>query len=962
MHHFVKLLVLKQPSPVLLFGFCAPTRQQIHAWRRKTFNKNMPVLQYTAILDQLKTENFLQAIGNNIPFKIQNSDFLFKLSPRPQVLSDTSGHCYETNKPVAGLHSVVEFWALDKAFLLCQIEHSFAPLTGRKLKENMQQLFALLNQECGIDFTNEGGRLGNFEYYVPAKNIDSFEVCNVDDSTICLQKTHIIPQELIVNCAFENDGRWVDDCISIFPKESDYLTFSIDEPVTHYRIKVWEKESGILVYASECAFISEVQTNFMLVKEKIIQDPWTKELLQSASKHGEAIQDIERVKSTSGHDTIHVKRPDETPWRTANLVGQQICSVYKKTAAKGAFIPKTADKKGEIDSFQQIRKYISEAGLKKIVLADPYFSAKSAGKILARIPSKSLEFQVITALSKIDPDTGKANANAKEECKEFMKHNRNVFHENLLVQNVLRGTKAALHDRYLIRYFTSGRIDGFLLSNSLNSAGQSFPYVIAPFEPEVCLSVAEYLKNLTDFEYQSQLPKNEKVDIEILCSPIEAYDTGAPANKPILPFFLAKNDLLQAAVETCVAEGYFETGSTAESFTVLPDAIPRIIPVVFEQWLENPDNALIAIGQSLHHSYPQDLRKIKDVIQSIPNAGVYYLETISRLAGVIEERQNHHQKPTGSSQFEFWSIMNENAKVGSTSHLVDDPSHVYYAKEGYWSSLYELLWFIDPKEFVLLMESVKSPLMLSVLLPFIALAEYEQTAHQALLNSKWNWIHDLAAEWLWRNWKHNKFDLLMTLESMCTCEQLNQSAYILSRAAFYSRMLPVTTPQVAVEEGYKLCQDLIECIVNVCNETDNSVQQKTVALNKVKDVEATSNAWLLFSIAEDLENTILRNTLLDRIINDYCVRRRQLPCDPTDDQLYLEYVARSIHLRYGVQFSGWLSSKVLDWNAYSIWSEPYLRDRDFTLWNESLKVVKWDKQLLVTCQNLGYKLDERQKR
>lgn len=961
MHYFVKLLMLKQPSPILLYGFGAPTRQQSHFWRKKEFSKKIQVFQYTAILDEQGIDCFLKAIESNTSVRVNDVEFLFNLSLRPQVLSDTSGLCYETNKPVAGLHLVDEFWAVDKVSLIKTIEQSFSPCTGRELRECMQQLFDILNQECGIDFTDQGGRLGNFEYYTPGKNINSFEVRKKDHSTIRLYKKHPIYGKLIVNCAFKNDGRWVDDSIKVFPEESDHVTFKIDEPVTHYKIKIWEKESGLLIYASECTFIMEIRTNLSLVQARVAQDPWTKELLQSASKHSESIQEIEEVRATVGHDMIHVKAPNETPWRKANIVGKELCSIYKKTITKGAFVPKTADKKGEIDSFKKIRGYMEEGGLKKVVLADPYFSVKSAGKLLARIPSTELEFQVITALSEQDPDTGKDNANAKEKCKEFILHNRNIFHDNLQVLNVLRGKNAAFHDRYLIRYFEKDVIDGFLLSNSLNSAGQSFPYVIAPLEPEICLQVAEYLGNLVEPEYQNRLPKNEKAEIEVLCEAIEVDLSDGKQRKPTLPFFLTKEVHMQNAVETCVMLGYFKDGSSDESFTVDPHAIPRIIIEIFKQWSENPDDALIALGESFYHSYPQDLLEIKDLIQTIPDGSSHFLGAISRLADDIEKQQKHCTKPIQSKHFKLWSIMNGNATLGSISHLVNEPGHVFYGEKGYWSSLYELLWVIAPYEFMHIMESVNSPLMLSVLLEFIAITDYNREIHRVLLTSKRYWMHDLAADWMWRNWKKRKADLESELDLLNPLEMLEHSAYILSQAAFYVRMLANTEDELVVEEACNLCQHLIARIVDICNGTDNHVENEMEVLEKIKDVEPTTNAWLIFTIAKDINDLTLRNCLLDRVLNDYQIRRSDLRCDPIKNKLYLELVAHSIHLRYGHEFSVWMGSKILDRKALNTWLEPYLADRDYRRWSDSDKIVSWDKQLLIVCLDIGYELSEKQK-
>ena len=58
MQYFVKLLLLGLENPALLFGFCAPTEQPPHAWKRKELDNKPSILQYTAILNQSDKDSF----------------------------------------------------------------------------------------------------------------------------------------------------------------------------------------------------------------------------------------------------------------------------------------------------------------------------------------------------------------------------------------------------------------------------------------------------------------------------------------------------------------------------------------------------------------------------------------------------------------------------------------------------------------------------------------------------------------------------------------------------------------------------------------------------------------------------------------------------------------------------------------------------------------------------------------
>jgi len=955
MQYFVKLLLLGLENPALLFGFCAPTEQPPHAWKRKELDNKPSILQYTAILNQSDKDSLLNILNTKSSLNIGEEMLTLNLESRPSVFSDTSGLEWESNKPVSKFHIVDEYWNLDKAFLLNEIEQSFLPCNGRELRHNIQRLFEVLKKECGIDFSQEGERLGNFEYYTPGKYIDAFDVKRNNYTTIILRKKNTIPEELIVNCAAENEGRWVSNEVKAFYPDSDELAFSADEPMIHYKIKVWEKESGVLVYASESAFMMDINIDMATTSHKVIHDPWTQTLQQNASKHKDDIQKIERITVASRYDVINVTSEQPVPWRKATQDGKKICISYKTAKTKGAFVPKTADRKGEIDSFQKVREYIEEKGIKKAVLADPFFSVKSASKLLGRISSASVEFNVITALASTDPDTSEKNTDVKEQCKIFINQNRNLLHPNLTVQNVLRGNNPAFHDRYLIRYFDDGHIDGFLLSNSLNSAGQYFPYVIAPLESEVCLEVAEYLQNLMNPVYQNKLPEIEQVQIETLYSPARNREETEPEKKCVLPQLLTGESRIKDAVHSGVKLNYFEDGSNAKSFTVLPGALPTIIPMLFQHWNSNSETAIIALGEALYHTY-QGTYEAKEILQSIPNAIPRYVETILLLVEDVEERQKHGQKSIHSEQFAYWAIMNGNAEPGPISHWVDNPGHVYYKEEGYWWCLYKLLWLLNPEEFLHTLEAIKSPLMLSILIEYIALYDYDKGLHELLLKSKWEWMHDLGAEWVWRNCKSKNLDINAVLDSIETSMQLKQSAYLLSEAAFHARMLQANTPEADKVKAWELCIKLIERIAKLCNETEISNDEQINALGKVKDCEQTCNAWLILSIAQSIKDEAVRNAQLDRIINAYFNNNHSLPCNLDTDEQYIELVVKAAELRYKDTFEKYIGSKLLHWGALNDWMEPYFRDREYWRWSDSEKTVGWDVQFLNAYQKLGYKL------
>lgn len=298
--------------------------------------------------------------------------------------------------------------------------------------------------------------------------------------------------------------------------------------------------------------------------------------------------------------------------------------------------------------------------------------------------------------------------------------------------------------------------------------------------------------------------------------------------------------------------------------------------------------------------------------------------------------------------------MNGSAKPGPVSYWVDDPGHVCYKKDGYWSCLYELLLLLNPEKFLHTLETIKSPLMLSILIEHIALCDYDKDLHALILKSKWDWMHDLGAEWVWRNYKNRNLNINSVLDSTETHMQLMQSVYILSEAVFHARMLHAKASEA--EKEWNLCNNLIERIVKLCNETNLSNDEQINALRKVKDSEQTCNAWLILSIAQSVKNETVRNAQLDRIINAYFNLNHSLPFNLEKDVQYVKLVVKATVLRYKDTFEKHASSKLLHWDALNDWMEPYLRDRDYGHWSDAEKTVGWDVRFLKAYQELGYEL------
>ncbi len=150
-----------------------------------------------------------------------------------------------------------------------------------------------------------------------------------------------------------------------------------------------------------------------------IGDSWTNKLLHSAAKSSELIRtQLMKVQRITTDRTISIRSEHESVLDEAMEDGYSLFKDYQKKEETGAFISNTPTT-GEIDSFLQVRAYIEQSSVCKAVIADPYFSARAAEKLLTRIQRTDLELEIITSLGSLDPDTNQ-KSNVCEETRAFL--------------------------------------------------------------------------------------------------------------------------------------------------------------------------------------------------------------------------------------------------------------------------------------------------------------------------------------------------------------------------------------------------------------------------------------------------------------------------------------------------------------------------------------------------------------
>ena len=353
-----------------------------------------------------------------------------------------------------------------------------------------------------------------------------------------------------------------------------------------------------------------------------------------------------------------------------------------------------------------------------------------------------------------------------------------------------------------------------MLSNSLNSAGQHFPFVVAPLENVVLRAVEEYLDKITDIEYQKDFPKLERISIqELFPADIQTSAFLEPVdnddkNNSLFPMFLGREDDLSSALRICAEKGYIENeGFDRLIYTTNNRMWEQIVREIWERWDENPQKALFALGDAIYHSCIY-LANLTPIISNYPGFSDKIKYQISEEAPNMENRHTH--KNINSDEYYYWALLNKQANAVSAFRNTHKDKRVFYQQgDGFWGCLYRLLLDLDFKYYLKLMEEVKSPLMLSIIYEISALKGFDTIFYKELVSSPWDFLYELGAKILYDT--QNVDIILSMIRQQNNKTQLEQSVYILSELVF-SR--PPKMDEKNIED---LFSTLVDIIVRICN-------------------------------------------------------------------------------------------------------------------------------------------------
>jgi hypothetical protein len=948
---FMKLLALKtDKSFILLYGFSGQTEQTCYPWITKRLDKNIPLYCFHTIWEENREDEFKEKIQDKSPYEINKETiFTFGLLRRTaNVISNDIRNGIA--RPISELQIASEYWNINKGDLFRIVEHILGG-NGKELFLKTCTLLSLIQNECGIDFSKNGWRFGNIEVYHRPRYYEYFSVTTSKSNDLkitSIRKRFPIEEQLIVRCASEHHGRWHEDIVKSWEEYEEIITFNAEEPMSRVQVQIWSASTGEIIFSLDRTLCMQIHISMGISGQALIlTDSWTKKLYQSAPGQKSEIKQIETVNHTSNDRPIIIKSETYSEIDNAFEEGNKFFGQYRREKLKGAFIPKSG-KSGEMNSFLKIKEYISDTRVNKVIIADPFFSVRAAEKFLSRIPNRQLELEIITSLTKKNPDTNQ-DEDAAESCKEFIHKNSTLLHHNLVVKNLHRGNEQVFHDRYLIRYLQDGTIDGFLLSNSLNSAGQFFPFVIAPLEREICLEICEYLDELTNTVKQAALPISDRITCDVL------YD-GHEQNtkKGTIPTNNTVEYVLGDLLKESSLSGYSFLDELQSALHTEKDTsvirfnnadLPQVATAIKSHWPSEPMRVVEAIGEAIGHMYcwsPNDFcREFKEMESQL-------IEHIVTYARSIEEKQNHVRKGMDSPEYKYWAFLKGTAKVNEQGlHLlIDDLDIVLYPGVHHLSGCYMFLLHLSPERFRLLMEETSSPMMLHVLTEYMAIGEWVPDIYSSLQRSNKTWLRALAGDWLFNSFEREHMDndkVLSILSNVAADKRLVQYYYLLSHVTFKLRVSKLDESHL--NNYMKLYDQLMKSAADTLNNCINAEIDLNDNFRWLFECESASRCRLYINMAKLIKNESYKNWVLDQTIQAAHNELKYRYVKTGDEQL-ITFFAQAIFLRYGDDGEKHILQHMFNKPIISLAIEPYRDNYDYENWTNACNQADWQIELL----------------
>ena len=519
----------------------------------------------------------------------------------------------------------------------------------------------------------------------------------------------------------------------------------------------------------------------------------------------------------------------------------------------------------------------------------------------------------------MDPNTGSSVGYEKirEGVRRFTANNVAILHKNLRIRDLRRGNAQVFHDRFLIRRFKDGSVDGFLMSNSLNSMGARQPFTMAPLGREVCLEVLDHLRGLCGVAQPVA-----KKDVQITCEVL--YDSAAakaPRPEP------ERGALRESG---WLSAYYDENGRLSIGETELESAVA----IILSHWDEDKSAACRALAEfaseiicTLHGAFERAVRG-----NSLVPAG----EITAEFAGIARVREagiDFAADGLNSDAFVLRKLLKGEARpsvVGFWS-LYDYAGHVCYPGCAWLSSGYRLTLSLDPEGFVKLLDEIRSPLMFDTLASALLFSDFDEGLYASVSRAESVCVRMLGARWLLSLAESGRMDnagIRGALDTLDPARRAVQLAYMLTSPSLRVRNGPEEGRE-RLKELKSWCLERLGADMAACDET-----ARLLAYAWLDESEICAKARLYRELAQNIPDAELSRKALEKAAQMLLRRLRDFSYEydvSEQIELYL-----SCEEELGSADEKRLQYVLASGKTLEVASEPCLKERNYHKWRWSI--------------------------
>ncbi|CAM3231488.1 VPA1262 family protein [Filibacter tadaridae] len=459
-----------------------------------------------------------------------------------------------------------------------------------------------------------------------------------------------------------------------------------EEPISAVEVKLWNADGKLLHY-NKTGLIRQINISMGVhTGTKVISDPWSKKLPTNLR---DRVEKQERITPQK----INVGDFNRDPWveEAENFAGflKDMNPSPLNTDEDSLFF--SGNPEAEVRFFEFIKSKLDASTTEEVLIADPFFDAKAASKILTR-STTNVPLTVLTSLTTKQPETG---GSLLDSFKEFLETYKILLPSGLTVLNVQNSvaTKQQFHDRFFL-IKEKGRWEGWLLGNSYNSQAQRYPSLMVKFPNQLMEEVLSYLNELKT----GLVNDRPEAMIQTLFSNTTVQKENIYEGFPIFPhwellmepFRSNPEEELVDILKGLIDKGYFESSNGHYSWSIIEEKQVTVRKLIYSylepiQDFDQAKHWLLALSNWSYYGLDLEPSEV------LPN-NLFWIQAMQKTVDNIQKniKENIHDEDVRWHQ-----IKDKFEKLVETHESYDEWWTIYQYSFEYTRLIYKYKFILD---------------------------------------------------------------------------------------------------------------------------------------------------------------------------------------------------------------------------------------------------------------------------